>query len=70
MNVRSGLASTKVAAEILNIHPETLRDWSRRGLYDLPSPIRMGSRLLWEAAELYAWIEHRRRHAPTKAVAS
>ncbi|MEC4842632.1 helix-turn-helix transcriptional regulator [Mycobacteroides chelonae] len=61
MSVLSGFVPTKTAAKILNVHPETLRDWSRRGLYNLPAPIRMGSRLLWDVAELYAWIESRKR---------
>ena len=33
------LVTSKIAAEILGIHPETLRDWSRRGMHDLPTPI-------------------------------
>ncbi len=53
--------STKVAASILKVHPETLRDWSRRGLYELPEPTQVGSRLRWDAAELSAWMERRKR---------
>lgn len=63
MTPPSAFVPTKAAATTLGIHPETLRDWSRRGLYDLPAPIRMGSRLLWDVAELYAWIEHRKRRS-------
>lgn len=55
------LVTSKIAAEILGIHPETLRDWSRRGLHDLPTPIQMGGRFRWDATELHAWIERRRR---------
>lgn len=54
--------TTSIGAGILGIHPETLRDWSRRGLYDLPAPTRVGSRLRWNAAELRAWAERRKRH--------
>lgn len=55
------LVTSKVAATILGIHPQTLRDWSRRGLYDLPAPTRVGSRLRWDATELRAWAERRKR---------
>ncbi|SKU62611.1 Helix-turn-helix domain [Mycobacteroides abscessus subsp. massiliense] len=53
--------TTKVAATILDIHPETLRFWSRRGLYDLPAPTRAGSQLRWDATEIRAWAERRKR---------
>lgn len=56
--------TTSVGAEILGIHPETLRYWNRRGLYDLPAPTRAGSQLRWDATELRAWAE-RRKQRPT-----
>ena len=52
---------TVIAASILNVHPETLRNWSRRGMYELPEPTQVGSRLRWDPAELYAWMERRKR---------
>lgn len=56
--------TTSVGAEILGIHPETLRYWNRRGLYGLPAPTRAGSQLRWDATELRAWAE-RRKQRPT-----
>jgi len=54
------LVPTKIAAQILGIHPETLRDWSRRALHGIPTPIRVGGRLRWDVAELLTWIEQQR----------
>ncbi|OHU71845.1 hypothetical protein BKG86_02005 [Mycobacteroides chelonae] len=53
------LVTTKVAARILKIHPETLREWNRLGLYELPKPIRVGSRFRWDLEVLRAYVKSR-----------
>lgn len=66
----NSLVNTKIVATILGVHPETLRDWSRRGLHCLPAPDQMGSRFRWDATELNAWVQGRKRHTAVQAVAS
>ncbi|WP_100466043.1 helix-turn-helix transcriptional regulator [Mycobacteroides abscessus] len=53
------LVTTKVAARILRIHPETLREWVREGRYEIPKPIRVGSRFRWDLEELRAYVKSR-----------
>ncbi|WP_100481415.1 helix-turn-helix transcriptional regulator [Mycobacteroides abscessus] len=53
------LVTTKVAAQILRIHPETLREWVREGRYEIPKPIRVGSRFRWDLEELRAYVKSR-----------
>lgn len=57
------LVTTKVAARILKIHPETLREWVREGRYEIPKPIRVGSRFRWELDELRAYVKSRQMSA-------
>ncbi|WP_255801121.1 helix-turn-helix transcriptional regulator [Mycobacteroides abscessus] len=49
--------TTKVAARFLGIHEETLREWNRESLYQLPKPSRVGSRFRWDLTKLRAWVE-------------
>lgn len=57
------LVTTKVAARILKIHPETLREWVREGRYEIPKPIRVGSRFRWDLDELRAYVKSRQMSA-------
>lgn len=55
MNATTVYVPTAVAAQILSLHPETLRIWHRRKLYNFPKPVRIGGKFRWNVAELTAW---------------
>lgn len=54
------LVSTRVAARIAKVAPETLRRWHRDPNYAGPRPFRPGGQLRWDADELCAYVESTR----------
>ena len=50
--------STVAAAELLGIHPETLRDWARRGIVPIAGRVGTGPRpkYRFRRAELLRWL--------------
>jgi excisionase family DNA binding protein len=56
-------------ARLLRVSPATARAWNRRLPADgRPRPIKVGARLLWDRAEVEAWLKT--RHAGSRQVAS
>ena len=54
------LVSTRLAARIAKVTPETLRRWHRDPNYAGPRPFRPGGQLRWDADELRAYVESTR----------
>ncbi len=59
-SVNRNLVTTKAAAVIANVNPETLRRWNRSPNYAGPRPFRPGGQLRWDADELRAYVESTR----------
>ncbi|CPX73979.1 MerR family transcriptional regulator [Mycobacteroides abscessus] len=59
MSTASLYVPTVVAAQMLGLHPETLRIWNRRGLHNFPKPKRFGSQHRWNVTELQTWAQSR-----------
>lgn len=49
--------TTREAADLLRLRPQTLRAWRVRGTG--PAFIRLGSRILYRHADVEAWLEER-----------
>ncbi|SHU55259.1 helix-turn-helix domain protein [Mycobacteroides abscessus subsp. bolletii] len=61
MTTTAVYVTTATAAQMLSLHPETLRIWHRNGLYNFPKPVRIGGRFRWNVTELKEWASSQQR---------
>lgn len=60
------LLDQKQAAQILGIEPRTMENWRVRGFG--PAHYKVGGRVRYDARDLRAWLEERRRESTSDPV--
>lgn len=54
---RRRLLTAAQVAELTTLKPSTLRAWRSTGRKDVPQGFKLGGRVVWDEADVLAWIE-------------
>lgn len=59
MRMQRKLIGAHEVAGLLGVHRATVHRWTYDRAVDLPAPVRLQKKLVWDLAEIEAWLERK-----------